>query len=132
MKNLLIKLNNLKAVNYSRKDDSFDVVINFNVNDEQSTLTKHFVINKRYEMLSHELVEYVKNYVKDKNKPSLTEDFIEGITVVRYNDIEEVEEKVASFFKRFSDSIKGYKDKRYVDGFLMKYSTPDGFSMKIN
>ena len=132
MKNLLIKINNLKAINYSRKDDSFDVVISFDVNSEQNTLTKHFVTNKRFELLSHELVEYVKEHVKDKNKPSITEDFIEGITVVRYNDVEEVEEKVSVFFKRFNDSIKGYKEKRYVEGFLMKYSTPDGFSMKIN
>ena len=132
MKNMLIKIKDLKAINYSRRDESFDVVVNFDINEEQSSVTKHFRMNQRPEILSHELVDYVKGYVKDNNKPSPADDFLEGVVIVRYNDVEEVEEKVAAFFKRFSDNIKGYKAKMYTEGFLTRYSTPDGFSMKIN
>ena len=132
MKNLLIEIKELKAVNYSRNDDSFDVVVNFEVNGEKFTLNKFSKMNKRHEELSHELVNFVKEYVKNKNKSSMADDFLDSIVIVRYNDVEEVEEKVAAFFKRFKDHINNYKAKRYTEGFLTKYSTPDGFSIKIN
>ncbi len=132
MQNLLININELKANNYSRTDDSFEIIVNFNVNEEQLILIKRFKMDKRAEALSQELVNYVKNYVKDKNKPSLTaDDFMEAIVVVRYKDVDEIEEKIAGFFRKFNDNIKNYKTKRYTEGFLNKYSTPDGFSMKI-
>lgn len=131
MKNLLIKINNLKAINYSRNLDSFDVIMNFNVNGEQDTLTKSFKLNQRAEILSKELVGYVKGYVKDKNKPSLADDFIEGILIIRYNNIEDIEEKVAYFFKKFKDHVNNYKNIQYTEGFLNRYRTPDGFSLKI-
>ena len=132
MKNLLIEIKELKAMNYSRTDDSFDVVINFDVNGERFTLNKFFKMDKKYELMSLELVNFVKEHVKSKNKSSLADDFLDSIVVVRYNDMEEVQEKVASFFKRFKDHINNYKSKRYTEGFLTKYSTPDGFSIKIN
>jgi len=131
MKNLLIKIKELKAINYSRNSDSFDVVINFNVNNEQNTLTKSFKLNQRAEILSKELVRYIKDDVKDKNKSSLADDFIEGILIVRYNDVEEIEEKVAYFFKKFKDHVNNYKNIQYSEGFLNRYRTPDGFSLKI-
>ena len=133
MKNVTITIKELKAVNYSRNDDSFDVVVNFNLNDEQNTINKHVSLKQRPEILSHELIEYVKNFAKNKNKPSIADDFFDSIVIVRYNDdVEEIELKVAGFFRRFNDNIKNYKAKRYTEGFLTKYSTPDGFSMKIN
>ena len=132
MKNLLITIKELKAINYSRKDDSFNIVVNFNVNDEQKSITKNFKMEKRTEVLSHELVKGVKNYVKDNNKSSLADDFFDSITIIRYNDVEEVEEKVSNFFKKFNDSIKDYKTRQYSEGFLNTYRTPNGFSMKIN
>ncbi len=133
MKNLLIKINELKVNNYSRKDDSFDVTISYIVNEQSGNITKHFKMDKRAEILGHELVEFLKGYIKDKNKPSATEsDFLGNVVITRYNDVEEVEEKVSVFFKRFNDHIKGYKTKGFHEGFLTRYSTPDGFSMKIN
>ena len=131
MQNLLIKINELKAVNYSRTNDSFDVVINFNVNNKEYNLSKHIIINKRPEILSQEIIEYVKNHVKDKNKPGITSDFLEGIVIVRYDDIDKIEEKIANFFKKFKDHVNNYKNRRYGEGFLIRYSTPDGFSLKI-
>src|SRR3989344_4365003 len=109
MKNLLIEIKELKAMNYSRTDDSFDVVINFEVNSERSTLNKFFKMDKKYELMSLELVNFVKEHVKSKNNSSLTDDFLDSIVVVRYNDMEEVQEKVANFFKRFKDHINNYK-----------------------
>src|SRR3989344_5563878 len=98
MKNLLIEIKELKAVNYSRNDDSFDVVVNFNLNDEQNTINKHVGLKQRPELLSHELVEYVKSFAKGKNKPSIADDFFDSIVIVRYNDdVEEIELKVAGF-----------------------------------
>ena len=60
MKNLLIEIKELKAMNYSRTDDSFDVVINFDVNGERFTLNKFFKMDKKYELMSLELVNFVK------------------------------------------------------------------------
>src|SRR3989344_3482581 len=98
MKNIVITIKELRAVNYSRHDDSFDVVANFNLNEEQSTLSRHVSLKQRPEILSHELVEYVKSFAKDKNKPSAADDFFDSIVVVRYNDdVEEIELKVAGF-----------------------------------
>ena len=132
MKNLLIKINELKVNNYSRRDDSFDVIVSYIVNNQPGSITKHFKMEKRTEVLGHELVEFLKKYIKDKNKPAMSEsDFLGDVVITRYNDIEEVEEKVSMFFKRFNDHIKGHKTKGFHEGFLTRYSTPDGFSMKI-
>ena len=131
MKNLLIKIKDLKVMNYSRRDDSFDVVINFLVNDIPNSLNKHVVMDQRADVLSHDLVEYVKKFVKDKNKPDPRADFLEGITVVHYEDDEEIELKVAEFFKRFNNHIKDYKTKGYTEGFLTRYKTPDEFTFRV-
>jgi len=132
MKNLLIKIKELKVNNYSRKDDSFDVTVNFLVNGVPDSTSKHVVMNKRAELLSHELVGDIKKFVKDKNKPDPTADFLDSMIIVHYDDDEEIESKVAEFFKRFNLHIKEYKSRGYSEGFLTRYKTPDGFIFKIN
>ena len=131
MKNLLIKLNELKINNYNRQDDGFTLSIVIDVNGEKEFLKKQDKINKP-ETASHDVINFVKEHVKSKNKPDLTNDLIEGIVIVRFHDdLEELEAKISSFFKRFNDMVKNFKNRGYSENYLMTYKTVDGFSQRF-
>ena len=131
MKNLLIKLNELKINNYNRQDDGFTLSIVIDVNGEKESLKKQDRINKA-ETASHDVINFVKEHVKSKNKPDLTNDLIEGIVIVRFHDdLEELEAKISSFFKRFNDLVKNFKNRGYSENYLMTYKTVDGFSQRF-
>ncbi|MEK6841073.1 MAG: hypothetical protein AABW57_02010 [Nanoarchaeota archaeon] len=131
MKNLVIKLNELKINNYNRNDDSFILHIVIDVNGEKDFLKKGYKI-ERFEDMTRDLINFVRESVKDKNKSSLTSDLIESIVIVRFaDDLEELEEKLIKFFRKFSDLVKGFKNRGYSENYLMMYKTVDGFSQRF-
>ncbi len=131
MKNLLIKLNELKIHNYDRSDDSFLLNITIDINGEKDFLKKEYKINKS-EILANDLIRFIKEYAKSKNKPNFGNDFIEAIVIVRFaEDMEELESKIANFFKRFGELVKNFKNRGYSEDYLMTYKTVDGFSQKF-
>jgi len=131
MKNLLIKLNELKIQNYNRNDDSFLLNITIAINGEKDFLKKEYKINKS-EILANDLIRFVKECVKSKNKPNFGNDLIETIVIVRFaEDMEELELKIANFFRRFSELVKNFKNRGYSEDYLMTYKIIDGFSQKF-
>ena len=131
MKNLVIKLNELKINNYNRNDDSFILHIVIDVNGEKDFLKKGYKI-ERFEDMTRDLINFVRESVKDKNKSSLTSDLIESIVIVRFaDDLEELEEKLIKFFRKFSDLVKSFKNRGYSENYLMMYKTVDGFSQRF-
>ena len=131
MKNLLIKLNELKINNYNRNDDSFVLHIVIDVNGEKDFLKKEYKLG-RYDEMTRSLINFIKEYVKGKNKSSLSNDIIESIVVVRFkDDLEELEEKLAKFFKKFNDLVNSFKNRGYSENYLMTYKTVDGFSQRF-
>ena len=131
MKNLVIKLNELKINNYNRKDDSFILHVVIDVNGEKDFLKKGYKI-ERFEDMTRDLINFIRESVKDKNKSSLTSDLIESIVIVRFaDDLEELEEKLIKFFRKFSDLVKSFKNRGYSENYLMMYKTVDGFSQRF-
>lgn len=132
MKNILIKINELKINNYDRNNDRFNLNILIDVNGEKESLKKEYKIDKG-DILSRDLINYVKEYVKSKNKISLpSNNIIENVVIVRFNgDLEELEEKISGFFKRFNDLVKNWKNRGYSENYLMTYKTVDGFSQRF-
>ncbi len=131
MKNLLIKLNELKIENYSRIDDSFLLNIIIDVNGEKDFLKRQYKINKS-EILVNDLINFIKEHVKSNNKQIFSNNFIETIVVVRFaEDLEGLESKIANFFKRFSELIKNFKNRGYSENYLMNYKNVDGFSQRF-
>jgi len=131
MKNLVIKLNELKINNYNRNDDSFILHVVIDVNGEKDFLKKEYKI-ERFEDMTRDLINFIRESVKDKNKSSLTSDLIESIVIVRFaDDLEELEEKLIKFFRKFSDLVKSFKNRGYSENYLMMYKTVDGFSQRF-
>ena len=130
MLNLGIEIKELKIENYSRKDDTYDLIANFEVNGNKYNIIKRCDL-VRIEDLTSDLISSIKEHVKNKNKV-MSRDPIEGIVIVRYiKELEEVEEQVAGFFRKVENKIKDFKGQRYSENFLTRYKTIDGFSQKL-
>ncbi len=130
MLNLGIKIKELKIENYSRKDDTYDLIANFEVNGNKDNIVKRYDLG-RIEDLTGDLISSIKEHVKSKNKV-ISRDPIEGIVIVRYiKELEEVEEQVMGFFKKIEVKIKDFKNQRYSENFLNRYKTIDGFSQRL-
>lgn len=131
MKNLLIKINELKIGNYDRKENSFSLNIFLDVNGQKESLKKNYKLEK-YGEITHDLINFIREYVKSKNKNAESYDVLEGVVVVRFaDDLEELEEKFMKFFKKFNDLVNNLKNRGYSENYLMTYKTVDGFSQKF-
>ncbi|MEK6835797.1 MAG: hypothetical protein AABX55_02125, partial [Nanoarchaeota archaeon] len=96
MKNLSIKINELKINNYKRNDDSFILSINIAVNGEKDLLKKEYKLSKP-ELMTQDLINFIRDHVKARNKPILTHDLVESIIIIRYaDDLEELETKLSN------------------------------------
>jgi len=130
MLNLGIEIKELKIENYSRKDNTYDLIANFEVNGNKDNIVKRYGLS-RIEDLTSDLISSIKEHVKSKNKV-MSRDPIEGIVIVRYTkELEEVKEQVMGFFKKIETKIKDFKNQRYSENFLTRYKTIDGFSQKL-
>jgi hypothetical protein len=131
MKNLVIKVNELKINNYNRQDDTFTINIVIDVNGERDFLKKQYKIDKQ-EVMCNDLINFIKEHVKAKNKPGLTNDVIESIVIIRFaEDLEDLETKIGAFFKKFNELVKNFKNRGYSENYLMTYKTVDGFSQRF-
>jgi hypothetical protein len=131
MKNLLIKINELKITNYERKDDNFLLNIIIDINGQKDFLKKSYKLDKP-DILAHDLINFIREDVKSKNRSELTNDIIGGIVIIRFGeDLEELETRLASFFKRFNELVKNFKNQGYRENYLMTYKTVDGFSQRF-
>jgi len=131
MKNIVIKINELKIGNYERKDDSFNLDIFLDINGKKELLKKRYKLGKNEDIVRN-LINFIKEDVKIKNKPEDTHDLINSIVVIRFDkDLEELEEKLNSYFKRFNELVKNFKNRGYSENYLMTYRTVDGFSQKF-
>ena len=130
MLNLGINIKELKIENYSRKDDTYDLVASFEVNGNKDNIVKRYDLGKA-ENLAGDLINSIREYVKNKNKV-MSRDPIEGIVIIRYiKELEEIEEQVMGFFKKIEVKIKDFKNQKYGENFLTRYKTIDGFSQKL-
>ena len=59
MKNLMIKLNELKINNYDRKNNSFILHIVLDVNGEKSFLKRELKLGK-YDEIVHDLINFMR------------------------------------------------------------------------
>lgn len=131
MKSILIKINELKINNYDRHNDSFTLNIALDISGKKEFLKKFDKISKP-EIMARDLINFVKEDTKSKNKPTQTDNLIEDLVIIRYaEDLEELEPKLISFFKRFNDLVKNFKNRGYSENYLMTYRTVDGFSQKF-
>src|SRR3989344_4546398 len=131
MKNLMIKLNELKINNYDRKNNSFILHIVLDVNGEKSFLKRELKLGK-YDEIVHDLINFMREHVKTDNKAEDGYDVLGGVVVVRFaDDLEELEEKLVKFFKKFNDLVNSFKNRRYSENYLMTYKTVDGFSLLL-
>ena len=130
MLNLGIEIKELKIENYSRKDDTYDLIANFEVNGNKDNIVKRYSLS-RIGDLTNDLISSIKEHVKSKNKV-MSRDPIEGIVIIRYiKELEEIEEQVMGFFKKIEVKIKDFKNQKYGENFLTRYKTIDGFSQKL-
>ena len=130
MLNLGIEIKELKIENYSRKDNTYDLIANFEVNGNKDNIVKRYDLGKA-ENLAGDLINSIREYVKNKNKV-MSRDPIEGIVIIRYiKELEEIEEQVMGFFKKIEVKIKDFKNQKYGENFLTRYKTIDGFSQKL-
>ena len=121
----------MKINNYNRNNDSFTLNISINVNNEKDLLKRDFRLGK-YDAMTRDLINFIKEHVKGKNKTSLGDDIIESIVIVRFaDDLEELEEKLMKFFKKFNDLVNNFKNRGYSENYLMTYKTVDGFSQRF-
>ena len=131
MKNLMIKLNELKINNYDRKNNSFILHIVLDVNGEKSFLKRELKLGK-YDEIVHDLINFMRKHVKTDNKAEDGYDVLGGVVVVRFADnLEELEEKLVKFFKKFNDLVNSFKNRGYSENYLMTYKTVDGFSQRF-
>ncbi|AJF62469.1 MAG: hypothetical protein QT11_C0001G0320 [archaeon GW2011_AR20] len=131
MKNLMIKLNELKINNYDRKNNSFILHIVLDVNGEKSFLKRELKLGK-YDEIVHDLINFMREHVKTDNKAEDGYDVLGGVVVVRFaDDLEELEEKLVKFFKKFNDLVNSFKNRGYSENYLMTYKTVDGFSQRF-
>ncbi len=131
MKNLMIKLNELKINNYDRKNNSFILHIVLDVNGEKSFLKRELKLGK-YDEIVHDLINFMREHVKTDNKAEDGYDVLGGVVVVRFADnLEELEEKLVKFFKKFNDLVNSFKNRGYSENYLMTYKTVDGFSQRF-
>ena len=47
------------------------------------------------------------------------------------DNLEELEEKLVKFFKKFNDLVNSFKNRGYSENYLMTYKTVDGFSQRF-
>jgi hypothetical protein len=131
MKNIIIKINELKIDNYKRKEDIFNLNIFLDINGKKESLKKNYKLGKADEIVKN-LLDFIKNDVKSKNKPEDEGDLINSIVVVRFDkDLEELEGKLNVYFKRFNELVKSFKNRGFSENYLMTYKTVDGFSQKF-
>ena len=131
MKNLMIKLNELKINNYDRKNDSFILHIVLDVNGEKRFLKRELRLGK-YDEIVRDLINFMREHVKTSNKAEDDYDVLGGVVVVRFaDDLDELEEKLVKFFKKFNDLVNSFKNRGYSENYLMTYKTVDGFSQRF-
>ena len=131
MKNLMIKLNELKINNYDRKNDSFILHIVLDVNGEKRFLKRELRLGK-YDEVVRDLINFMREHVKTSNKAEDDYDVLGGVVVVRFaDDLDELEEKLVKFFKKFNDLVNSFKNRGYSENYLMTYKTVDGFSQRF-
>ena len=131
MKNLTIKLNELKINNYNRHDDSFLLNILIDVEGEKDLLKKEFKIGK-YDEMTSQIINFIREHVKSKNRGETSNNLIDNLVIIRFkDDLEELEKKMFEFFRRFDTLIRNFKNRGYSENYLMTYKTVDGFSQRF-
>src|SRR3989344_4055837 len=125
MKNLNIKLNELKINNYNRHDDSFLLHILVDVDGEKDLLKKDFKIGE-YDEMTKQLITFIRDHVNSKNRENLSSNVMDNIVIVRFkDDLEELEKKISEFFKKFDILVRNFKSRGYSENYLMTYKTVD-------
>ena len=127
----MIKLNELKINNYNRNNDSFILHAVIDVNGEKDFLKKEFKITK-YDEMTRSLINFIRDHVKGKNKSEDSYNVMEDLVIIRFaDDLEELEEKLVKFFRKFSDLVNSFKNRGYSENYLMNYKNVDGFSQRF-
>ncbi|MBS3153425.1 hypothetical protein J4426_02590 [Candidatus Woesearchaeota archaeon] len=125
-----VNLISIKLIKYDRVADSFEYELVYNIEG----VLRRFV-RKGAPKNSDVMVEDIINELRNLNKEKVEvwdNSTLDTFSRMDTEDIDNVRKHLMYFFRRVTDKITEFKQNKSADGYLARYNSIVGFSIKFN
>ncbi len=114
MKDIKIKIKQVRVADFSVRDGSVDIEIFFN---DYKTL-KHLDSIDDPDDLAHEIVVEIRRKIRDKHQNRYSDDILGNIVNVSIENEDSTLQKMAMFFAKISDKVSAVKNTKTSSNYL--------------
>ena len=126
MKEISIKIKEIRVTNFSTRECNVELEIFFN---NYKTI-KNMQIDDPNE-IAHDLIVEIRKKVKDISKRPASEDVLDNIVNVRVENEEEVIKKISMFLAKLSDKVNEVKNLTSSDNYLNSISLVKSMKLEL-
>lgn len=129
MKRALIKFRKGRISSYNRFDNTYTLLVLFDVNDKTNKFEKRYNIKDSPEKILREMTEDIKEDAKKKLSGEDNDNSIlSGHVAIDMDELENFENKFTIFIKRFYDGALGFRRDKKAEGYINRlHSLKDDF-----
>ncbi|MDD5253686.1 MAG: hypothetical protein PHG05_01100 [Candidatus Nanoarchaeia archaeon] len=119
MNKLNIALKEVEIINVDKISKAMTLSIRYKVENREK-LINHNTKLKDAELMSEEIFKRIRE-TEDRNSIDLSDDILSNITLISFDNQEDVEAKLIGFLSRFKEQLKNFEKTKTATNYLDKY-----------